>query len=198
MRVLGVDPGLTRCGVGIVEGVGGEQADGKTDHGQSPSDGKRSKHAAFTSVSLDRHAMARMTRGSILLAGRLPALPVGGRGLAGPALESTGEGRGLGEPGEVDDLVDGLLRARQQTPRQALAARALLAAIDDETPGSDLAVIGNAHRKRQNRLDFTLLRAGLTHLKCGHGTANCEIIEQLQVFFHFLDTFIGLGGVGRS
>ena len=77
-------------------------------------------------------------------------------------------------------------------------ARALLAAIDDEAPGSDLAVIGNANRERQNRLDFTLARAGLAHLKCGYGTTNCEIIEQFDIFFHYLDAFIVLGRVGRS
>jgi hypothetical protein len=63
-------------------------------------------------------------------------------------------------------------------------AGTLFAAIDNETPGSELAMIRNARGKLQHLLDFRLFRSRLAHLKGGDRASGGQIIKQADFSFH--------------
>ncbi|QTK78414.1 hypothetical protein AT6N2_C0523 [Agrobacterium tumefaciens] len=63
-------------------------------------------------------------------------------------------------------------------------AHTLLAAIHNETPGSELAMVGNAHGKAQHVLDLRRRGSRFGKLQGRRGAANLEVIEELDIAGH--------------
>ena len=72
----------------------------------------------------------------------------------------------------------------RDSERRLAETHPLLTAIDDETPGGELAMIRHAHGKAQDFLDFTFRRSGFAELQGRYGAANLEIIEELDIAGH--------------
>ncbi|PRD36826.1 UNVERIFIED_CONTAM: hypothetical protein NCL1_07447 [Trichonephila clavipes] len=114
-----------------------------------------------------RFRPARSFRGCSAASKRfLLAAPVLDGGFVGPALERAVEGAGLGETGQVDDLLDALVGARQQAPRQA---RAVVREHMVETGAGLLQLGAQAPRRHADALRHSLQRgvAGLQHFPDG-------------------------------
>ncbi len=73
----------------------------------------------------------------------------------------------------------------KRDPESLLAkTHAVFAAINDEAPRRQFAMVRHAHGKAQDFLDFRFRWTRLGKLQGGGGAANLEIVEELDVTCH--------------
>ena len=172
MRVLGVDPGLTRCGIGVVEGGTGRSvrlvAVGVV---RTPADHPTAQRLLYLQDELDRwldrfepdaiaveQVFADVNVASVMTtmqASAVPMLAAARRGLpvtlhTPTSVKAAVTGSGRAEKAQVTAMVQRILRM-QTAPKPADAADALALAICDLWQGggtSRLAVAAASERAR--------------------------------------------------
>ncbi len=111
MRVLGVDPGLTRCGLGVVDGVAGRPL----SHGQH-------RRRADAARRRDRRPAAGHRAGDRGVAGRLPARRGRGGARVQPAQRADRDGHGAGRARSPSSARPGTA-SRSRCTRRARSRR---------------------------------------------------------------------------
>lgn len=168
MRVLGVDPGLTRCGVGVVEGEPGRQCrlimGGviRTDPGADLAERLLAVETKLTAIMekytpaavavervFSQHNVASViptaqASGVAMLAGARRGLPV--TTYTPSEVKAAVTGYGDADKKQVTLMVTRLLRLTE-APRPADAADAIALAICHVWRGGAKALLGRAHSK---------------------------------------------------